>query len=229
MSFVPDILKAGAKEEDKIKQFQYAIKLLLANTNHQLATKQPINPILGETHTCMIGDAHCYLEQTSHHPPISSFYVEGPGYIYSGNYQIKPGIGMPHVYMYLLGDTQVKFTNTGNVFKMNSPYIRVKGIITGSKKLIIEGHGFVWSPNLNYITALKFSAGGGGMKRWIGKPKDRDEVEGTAFSVHPDTIKKFEKSKQLRDDPKLKDGKNLCAKLFKIEAKWTDTGKIGDM
>ena len=119
MSFAPDILKTAAQEKDKIKQFQHVIKLFLANTNHQLATKQPMNPILGETYSCMIGDAYCSLEQISHHPPISSFYLEGPGYTCTGNFQIKPGIGMPHVYMYLLGDTTVTFTNTGNVFKCN--------------------------------------------------------------------------------------------------------------
>jgi hypothetical protein len=131
--------------------------------------------------------------------------------------------------MYLLGDTTVTFENTGNVFKCNSPYIRVKGILTGSKKCIIEGCGFVWSPNLNYIAPITFSPGGGGMKRWLGKPKDRDEVQGKAFSVHPDTIAKFEQSSQPRSDPKLKNGKNLAAELFKIEGRWSSVGKIGDM
>lgn len=229
MSYLPDILRDAAKQKDKVKQFQSAIKAYLANTNHQLATKQPMNPILGETYSCMIGDCHVSLEQISHHPPISSYYLQGPGYVVHGSYQIKPGMGLPHVYMYLHGDTTVAFKNTGNTFKCNSPYIRIKGILTGSKKMIIEGTGCVWSPNLNYIAPITFSPGGGGVKRWLGKPKDRDEVEGVAFSVHPDTIAAYEATKEPRTAPKLKHGKNLAAELFKIEGKWSSEAKIGDM
>jgi len=157
-----------------------------------MASKQPMNPILGETHQCKIGDAICSLEQISHHPPISSFYLEGPGYTCSGNYQMKLGVGMPHLYMSVLGDTVVTFEKSGNVFKSNGPYVRIKGVVTGNKRLITEGTGFVWSKSLGFFSPIVFSPGGGGVKRWLGKPKDRDEVQGKAYLVSAELIEKFE-------------------------------------
>jgi len=39
----------------------------------------PLNPILGETITRELDNgAKLYLEQTSHHPPVSHFLMEGP-------------------------------------------------------------------------------------------------------------------------------------------------------
>lgn len=146
-----------------------------------------------------------------------------------GHIQVKPSFGLPSFYLYFYGENTVVFKNSGNIFKFSQPYIRMKGIISGTRKIIIEGSGFIWSPNQNFFVPITFSPGGGGVKRWIGKPKDRDEVEGVAFSVHPDTIKKFEESKEPRVDPKLKDGKNLARELFKIEGRWSDVCMIGDL
>ena len=36
---------------------------------------KPFNPILGETFQSKVLDFHFYLEQTSHHPPVTNFYV----------------------------------------------------------------------------------------------------------------------------------------------------------
>ena len=144
---------------------------------------------------------------------------------------MKPSIGIPNAYIYIYGNVTTKFLNTGNVFKTNSPYLRMKGMMSDTKKMLIEGSGFVWSPNLNYFAAITFSPGGGGIKRMFGggSKKDRDEIEGTAFSVHNDTIMKFESSAEPRADPKLKHGKALAAELFKIQGKWSSEAKIGNM
>lgn len=42
-------------------------------------TKAPLNPILGET-LVQVSESgmHLYCEQTSHHPPITNFLIEGP-------------------------------------------------------------------------------------------------------------------------------------------------------
>ena len=37
---------------------------------------KPFNPILGETCEGIIGGIPFYMEQISHHPPISAFYVK---------------------------------------------------------------------------------------------------------------------------------------------------------
>jgi hypothetical protein len=136
---------------------------------------------------------------------------------------------LPNLYIYFNGDNTVIFKETGHVYKFSPPYIRLKDFVSGPRRIIVEGPGFIWSPNLNYFVPFTFSPGGGGMKRWVGKPKDRDEIEGTAYEVHPDVIAKFIATKQPRDHPKLKDGKNQTKALFEIEGKWTGKMKIGNM
>ena len=45
---------------------------------------KPFNPVIGETFQGIIAGGSYTAEQTSHHPPQSSFFYEGKGYkIYS--------------------------------------------------------------------------------------------------------------------------------------------------
>ena len=42
--------------------------------------RKPFNPILGETFESVLSDgSRVYVEQISHHPPISAFQLDGPG------------------------------------------------------------------------------------------------------------------------------------------------------
>lgn len=70
------MLDKAAKEEDSKKQFQAIVALSIAAINNFLNLKQPLNPILGETHTAFIGGCQISLEQISHHPPVSAYYME---------------------------------------------------------------------------------------------------------------------------------------------------------
>lgn len=94
--------------------------------------------------------------------------------------------------------------------------------------MIVEGTGFCVSPSLNYFCAVTFSPGGGGVKRWFGKPADRDEVKGEAFSVHPDTVKEWLEKKEPRKDPGLKHGKKLAYKMFDVEGRWSEEIVAGE-
>ena len=54
--------------------------------------RAPLNPILGETLQRELPDGtHFFAEQTSHHPPITNFYLEGPNqcYRFSGFFEYK--------------------------------------------------------------------------------------------------------------------------------------------
>jgi hypothetical protein len=123
----------------------------------------------------------------------------------------------------------INFTESGNTYGYTNPWMRIKGIVTGSKRFIVEGQGHVFSKNLNYLCGIVFSPGGGGMTRWFGKPADRDEMDGEAFEVHPDTLKKFLSTKEPRKTPKLVNGKNLAKSLFKVAGKWSGEHTIGDL
>jgi hypothetical protein len=76
------IRKAINENSDPIKTLQYLVCAKLANASvgvSQIGTRQPLNPIMGETSTYVSESGmHFYTEQTCHHPPITHFHVIGP-------------------------------------------------------------------------------------------------------------------------------------------------------
>jgi len=55
-----------------------------------LSTKSPFNPVLGETYQGSINGCPIFMEQISHHPPITYIYLQGRGYKIYGS--ISPQI-----------------------------------------------------------------------------------------------------------------------------------------
>jgi hypothetical protein len=69
----------------KLKKIKFVITATISGFHSSLLWLKPLNPILGETFETYYEDgSHVYLEQTSHHPPISHFLVYGP----NNNYKI---------------------------------------------------------------------------------------------------------------------------------------------
>jgi len=62
------------------------------NSPEKCQMRAPLNPILGETIQRELPDGtKFFAEQTSHHPPITNFYLEGPesSYRFSGFFEYK--------------------------------------------------------------------------------------------------------------------------------------------
>lgn len=69
------ILKA-AKLNDPLERFKLTMIFVLAGLHHTPTQKKPFNPILGETWQAKYDNGtEIFMEQTSHHPPISHFHV----------------------------------------------------------------------------------------------------------------------------------------------------------
>ena len=85
----PLYLQLAARAETPLDKMKYVITATLSSWYRSNVFLKPLNPILGETYEMMWEDgSHCYVEQTSHHPPVSSFILRGPRgeYTYSGYY-----------------------------------------------------------------------------------------------------------------------------------------------
>jgi hypothetical protein len=74
-SFYPIFGMMAAKETDPVKWMRELIWLCFVSSHFNIMEK-PFNPILGETYQATVGDFDVYVEQISHHPPISSFLLE---------------------------------------------------------------------------------------------------------------------------------------------------------
>lgn len=94
---------------DVVERFKYVITAAISPFFCSCFFLKPLNPVLGETYEAMFSDgSKIYLEQTSHHPPVSHYEVYGPNgsYYFSGysNYSSSAGVNSCSV------------TNTGKRF-----------------------------------------------------------------------------------------------------------------
>ena len=55
---------------------------------------KPFDPTLGETYQGLIDGCPIYLEQISHHPPISRYQIYGRGYKIYGAVEPKISLGL---------------------------------------------------------------------------------------------------------------------------------------
>ena len=79
----PLYLTAANFATDPVERMKYVIVLSLSFIHPVHMWDKPLNPILGETLQGQYADgSKVYMEQVTHHPPVSYFYFEGPGSAY---------------------------------------------------------------------------------------------------------------------------------------------------
>ena len=75
----PVYLNLASMTTDPLERFKLAVVATLSGFHKSSSFIKPLNPILGETYELDYEDgSKVYMEQTSHHPPVSHFYLKGP-------------------------------------------------------------------------------------------------------------------------------------------------------
>ena len=95
--YAPLFLKKASLESDPLERIKYCISFAFAGLHRSLTQLKPFNPILGETFQARFSDGtRLYLEQVSHHPPISAYQVlDGDGkYKMYGAQNYEPSISI---------------------------------------------------------------------------------------------------------------------------------------
>nr|AZQ56678.1 oxysterol-binding protein [Suhomyces emberorum] len=203
---IPDILFQANNTEDPLERFILMLKWYLASWHiAPKAVKKPLNPVLGEFFSCYwdlpSDDQAFYIaEQTSHHPPKSSYFymvpeqkirVDGviiPRSKFLGNSSAAIMEGWGHV---TLGKRD-------EVYIMNQPNVYVRGILFGKMRTELGDHMYVKCPKNEYEADIEFKT-----KGFISGTYDAIEgiVKSTASSEH----------------------------LFSISGKWNDVMEIKDL
>jgi Oxysterol-binding protein len=84
------LLEDAAQASDALSRLKYVVAWFVAGSRHMFDTwRKPFNPILGETWQS-VNNAGCYasLAQASHHPPVASYKLSGPGYKMRGTTEL---------------------------------------------------------------------------------------------------------------------------------------------
>ncbi|KAM5376652.1 hypothetical protein ACJA88_006975 [Fusarium oxysporum] len=138
--------------------------------------KKPLNPILGEIFTCYWdfedGKRAYYIsEQTSHHPPKSSYFYMAPDHHIRIDGTLKPRSrflgnsaaslmeGIAFLSLLNRGKDRAK----GEQYILTQPNMYARGILFGKMKYELGDHSFVRCPELDLVADVDFKT-----KGWVG-------------------------------------------------------------
>ncbi|KAF9732621.1 hypothetical protein PMIN06_012232 [Paraphaeosphaeria minitans] len=174
----PETLLPMTQIEDPIDRFVAVTKFYLSGWHIKPpGVKKPLNPILGEIFTgywdYSDGTRGYYIsEQTSHHPPKSSYFFMAPEHHIRIDGTLKPRskfLGNSAASM-MEGIAVMRFLNTGERFFVTQPNMYARGILFGKMKYELGDHSYIRCPETGMEADIEFKTKGyfGGTYNAIG-------------------------------------------------------------
>ena len=120
-------MNLALKTSDPVERFKLYIVASLCYFFKTTSFAKPLNPILGETCTGQYDDgSHFYLEQVSHHPPISYILFMGPkdAYKYYGPSQYAASAGLNSLTVTAKAWRKVTFKDNGQTIYNTFPNVK---------------------------------------------------------------------------------------------------------
>lgn len=173
----PEMLLPIPKIDDPTERFVSVVKFYLSGWHiRPPGVKKPLNPILGEVFTCYWDfpdqtRAYYISEQTSHHPPKSSYFYMAPDHHIRVDGTLKPRskfLGNSAASM-MEGTATLTLLNRGKDpkkgerYHLTQPNMYARGILFGKMKYELGDHSVVRCPELNLVADVDFKT-----KGWVG-------------------------------------------------------------
>ncbi|KAL2258255.1 hypothetical protein VTK26DRAFT_8517 [Humicola hyalothermophila] len=170
----PEMLLPIPTIDDPIERFVSVVKFYLSGWHiRPPGVKKPLNPILGEIFTCYWdfpdnSRAYYVSEQTSHHPPKSSYFymipdhhirVDGtlkPRSKFLGNSAASMMEGIAILTLLNRGEDPTK----GERYILTQPNMYARGILFGKMKYELGDHSFVRCPETGLTADIDFKTKG---------------------------------------------------------------------
>ncbi|KAF2404361.1 putative oxysterol binding protein [Trichodelitschia bisporula] len=174
----PETLLPMPTIEDPVQRFVSVVKFYLSGWHIKPpGVKKPLNPILGEVFTCYWdypdGTRGYYIaEQTSHHPPKSSYFFMAPEHHIRIDGTLKPRsrfLGNSAASL-MEGIAVMHFLNRNERYFVTQPNMYARGILFGKMKYELGDHSFVRCPETGLVADIEFKTKGyfGGTYNAIG-------------------------------------------------------------
>ncbi|KAH8890842.1 oxysterol-binding protein [Thozetella sp. PMI_491] len=173
----PEMLLPIPDIDDPVQRFVSVVKFYLSGWHiRPPGVKKPLNPILGEIFTCYWEfpdktTGYYIAEQTSHHPPKSSYFYIVPQHHIRVDGTLKPRskfLGNSAASM-MEGTAVLSFLNRGKNpaigerYILTQPNMYARGILFGKMKYELGDHSFVRCPELGLVADIDFKT-----KGWVG-------------------------------------------------------------
>jgi hypothetical protein len=148
--------RAAETPGDPELRMKWVITFLVAGFHLALSRFQkPFNPILGETwQASLLDGSRVYLEQVSHHPPISAFQLIGEGgkYLFEGQSEPSVAYKTNGIKTAAKGHRAVRFAD-GGVIEIQYPFYSIKGLLGGGAPRAEIGGKAVFTDAVNGLKA----------------------------------------------------------------------------
>lgn len=129
-----DLFEKAALCSDPLERIKFVVTMAVARTHLMARQYKPFNPIIGETFQCSNGNTKFYIEQTSHHPPIASFYSLGKGFKIYGTSSIEAATGLNSVKSFNNGKMHIEFEDK-TILDITFPTFKLSGTMMGTRTL----------------------------------------------------------------------------------------------
>ncbi|GAB7357570.1 hypothetical protein MBLNU459_g0081t1 [Dothideomycetes sp. NU459] len=167
----PETLLPMPTIEDPLERFVAVTKFYLSGWHIKPpGVKKPLNPILGETFTGWWdypdGTRGYYIsEQTSHHPPKSSYFFMAPEHLIRIDGTLKPRSKFlgNSVGSFMEGIAVMRFLNHKERYFITQPNMYARGILFGKMKYELGDHASVRCPETGLEADIEFK-----VKGWVG-------------------------------------------------------------
>jgi len=217
----PIYLSEAARTVDKVERMKKVITFSVSTIYTSMKQLKPFNPLIGETLEARLADGtEIFLEHTSHHPPISNFFVTGPNGSYKmyGHHEYQGRVTTNGLENEQCGPNIIEFKD-GSKIEYNYPKFKIHGLLMGDRTVYASGE-MIFEDKENELKAvLVFNYG---KKRGIFSSRKKgtkiDDVEGVIYRVKPDI--------NIKDHTKVKDLKDIEEKLCSITGSWLGSLKF---
>jgi hypothetical protein len=172
--YMPRFLPAAAACQDPLERFKLVVAFGMAGLFNTSKQKKPFNPILGETFEASFEDGTAlFLEQSSHHPPVTQYQAIGPhgSFQYSGNIQFHAAFRGNSLRGQWSGLSRVTFRD-GTEIDWEIPPCTIRGIMWGTRRF-------------NYVDTVTFRDARNGLECHIAFNPDQRGFLKSMFSRAP--------------------------------------------
>ncbi|KAI0116952.1 hypothetical protein F4814DRAFT_414579 [Daldinia grandis] len=170
----PEMLLPIPHIEDPVERFVSVVKFYLSGWHiRPPGVKKPLNPILGEIFSCYwdLPDntrAYYISEQTSHHPPKSSYFYMAPEHHIRIDGTLKPrskflgnsAASLMEGIAVLTLMNRGKNPKQGERYWLTQPNMYARGILFGNMKYELGDHSVVRCPELGLTADVDFKTKG---------------------------------------------------------------------
>jgi len=140
-AFGPIYLNRAASTNDPIERLKNVVTFCISGLYMLCKQMKPFNPIIGETYQGYWPDgSSIFCEHTSHHPPITNFFVEDyqKRYTYYGFYELKGALKGNSVVAQQFGPNTVQFKDGTKIHFILPPF-KLNGLLFGARTIEFQG------------------------------------------------------------------------------------------